>query len=118
MQGLTLAVSATEITVSWMAPMMPNGVIIGYSVTLSGINLANSEVIEITASSAVTSETNYTVDHTSIPYSNYTAVVFASTSVGPGPMATVSEQTDEQSMILLWTIYSMYLPKIILPMHA
>ena len=95
-QELTLNVSATEITVSWMVPMMPNGVIIGYNVTLSGINLVNNEVIEISGSSVVINETSYTVNHTSIPYSNYTAVVFASTNVGPGPITTVTEQTPEE----------------------
>ncbi|XP_064396511.1 phosphatidylinositol phosphatase PTPRQ-like isoform X3 [Halichondria panicea] len=96
-QELTLNVSATEITVSWMVPMMPNGVIIGYNVTLSGINLVNNEVIEISGSSVVINETSYTVNHTSIPYSNYTAVVFASTNVGPGPITTVTEQTPEEA---------------------
>ncbi len=99
-QELTLNVSATEITVTWMAPMMPNGVIIGYNVTLSGVNLVNSMEIGIDPSSAIVMVTSYTVPHTSIPYSDYTVVVFASTSVGPGPMTTVTERTNEQSMSL------------------
>ena len=112
---LHVTVSATEITVSWMAPMMPNGVIIGYNVTLSGINLANSEAITISGSSVVINETSYTVNHTSIPYSNYTAVVFASTNVGPGPMTTVTEQTPEDgefgwmpeiTIIYVFTLYT------------
>ncbi len=80
--------------------MSPNGVIIGYNVTLSGVNLANNEVINISENSKIVTDISYTVSHTFIPYSDYTAVVFASTSVGPGPMTTVTEQTPEQSMSL------------------
>ena len=94
--GLALSVTGSQLNITFDTPSTPNGVIIGYNVTLSGINLVNNEVIEISESSAVTNETSYTVAHTSIPYSNYTAVVFASTNVGPGPITTVTEQTPEE----------------------
>ncbi len=94
--GLALNVTGSQLIVNWDTPSTPNGVIIGYNVVLSGVNLANNEAITITPSSATINETSYTVDHTSIPYSDYTAVVFASTNVGPGPMTTVIVQTPEE----------------------
>ncbi len=95
--GLALNVTGSQLIVNWNPPSTPNGVVINYNVTLSGINLANSKVIEIGPNSAmITMGTSYTMDHTSIPYSRYTAVVFASTSAGPGPTTTVIVQTPEE----------------------
>ncbi len=99
MQGLDLVVNDAHLIVTWMVPMMPNGVIIGYNVTLSGINLVNSMEIEIDPNSTVINETSYTMDHTSIPYSNYTAVVFASTSAGDSTDETFTIQTPEEGII-------------------
>ena len=76
--------------------MSPNGVIIGYNVTLSGVNLANSDVINISENSEIVTDTSYTVAHTSIPYSDYTAVVFASTIAGDSTDETVTVQTPEE----------------------
>ncbi len=100
MQELELVVNNTHLIVTWMAPMMPNGVIIGYNVTLSGINLANSTEIGIDPSSAIVTDTSYTVAHTSIPYSDYTAVVFASTIAGDSTNETSTIQTPEEGTIL------------------
>ena len=108
MQRLALVVNDTHLIVTWMAPMSPNGVIIGYNVTLSGINLVNSMEIEIDPNSVIVTDTSYTVAHTSIPYSDYTAVVFASTSAGDSTEETVTEQTLEEGMILYDT--TMYVP--------
>ncbi len=94
-QELSLVVNGTHLTVSWNPPLLPNGVV-SYNVTLSGVNLANNEAITISENSAIVMETSYTVTHSSIPYSDYTAVVFSSTSAGPGSMTTVTEQTDEE----------------------
>ena len=85
--------------------MMPNGVIIGYNVTLSGINLANSTEIGIDPSSAIVTDTNYTVAHTSIPYSDYTAVVFASTIAGDSTNETSTIQTPEEGTIYMIAKY-------------
>ncbi len=96
MVGLALNVTGSQLIVSWDTPSTPNGVITGYNVTLSGVNLVNSMGIGIDPNSAIVMETSYTVAHSSIPYSDYTVVVFASTSAGPGPLTTVTEQTDEE----------------------
>ncbi len=104
MLALGLIVTASEITVSWDPPLLPNGVV-SYSVTLSGVNLANNEAITISTNSAIVNETSYTVDHTSIPYSDYTAIVFASTSAGDSDVETVTVQTPEDGMIYGWTLH-------------
>ncbi len=93
-QELSLVVNGTHLTVSWDPPLLPNGVV-SYNVTLSGVNLANNEAITISANSAIVDETSYTVAHSSISYSNYTAIVFASTSAGDSTMETVTKQTPE-----------------------
>ncbi len=94
--GLALDVTGSQLIVSWDTPSTPNGVITGYNVTLSGVNLVNSMEIEIDPNSAIVDETSYTVDHSSIPYSNYTAVVSASTSAGDSGVEMVTIQTPEE----------------------
>ncbi len=111
--ALGLIVAASEIAVSWNPPLLPNGVV-SYNVTLSGINLANNEAITISENSAIVDETSYTVAHSSIPYSNYTAIVFASTSAGDSGGETVTEQTPEEGMIFGWTLHITW-PKLVLP---
>ena len=83
--------------------MSPNGVIIGYNVTLSGVNLANSDVINISENSEIVTDTSYTVAHTSIPYSDYTAVVFASTIAGDSTVETSIIQTPEEGTCILYS---------------
>ena len=77
---------------------MPNGVV-SYTVTLSGINLVNNSTIDITSNTATLMETMYTIEHSSVPYSDYTAVVVAMTSAGPGPESTLTVQTSEAGML-------------------
>ncbi len=80
--------------------MNPNGVV-SYSVTLSGVNLVDSMEIVIDPNSAIVMDTSYTVAHSSIPYSDYTAIVFASTSAGDSTMETVTKQTPEEGKALI-----------------
>ena len=94
--GLALDVTGSQLIVSWDTPSTPNGVITGYNVTLSGVNLVNSMGIGIDPNSAIVMETSYTVAHSSIPYSDYTAIVFASTSAGDSGVETVTVQTPEE----------------------
>ena len=94
-QGLDLEVTSNQIMVSWMSPSMPNGVV-NYNVTLSAVNLVNSQPpIVINQPSAVVTETMYTVNHISVPYSSYTVMVFASTSAGNSDTVTMTVVTPE-----------------------
>ena len=100
MQGLTLVINDTHLTVTWDPPLMPNGPgIVRYSVTLSGINLVNSQAIEIDFSSVNVTQTIYSTLHSPLPYSNYTAVVTAFTSAGFGLESTFTVQTPEAGML-------------------
>ncbi len=89
--------------------MNPNGVV-SYNVTLSGVNLANNQPIDMASISAIVDETSYTVAHSSIPYSIYTAIVFASTSAGDSTMETVTEQTPEDGNFTKYAMRSFQLP--------
>ena len=90
--GLSLNVNASHLIVTWIVPMTPNGMV-RYDVILSGVNLVNNMPIDISSSSMNVTETMYTVAHSSLPYSNYTAMVTAFTDGGFGPVSTVTEQT-------------------------
>ena len=73
---------------------MPNGPEnITYSVSVSGINLVNNQMIVITSSAVNVTDTMHTIDI--FPYSNYTAEVVAFTSAGSSPSRTATIQTPE-----------------------
>ena len=91
---LALNVTDNQLIITWETPSIPNGVV-SYNLTLSGINLVDMSPITITPNALTVTDTMYTVDHSSIPYSNYTAVVVAFTSAGASPERTVTEQTPE-----------------------
>ena len=92
---LNLVVTASHLTVTWDPPLMPNG-IVSYDVLLSGVNLANDMLIDISDSSVNVTQTMYSTPHSPLPYSNYTAVVTAFTSVGFGPEEVDSELTQAE----------------------
>ena len=92
-QLLNITVNDTHVIVTWDAPADPNGVV-SYNVTVSGINLIDdASVLNLTT--VVLAETEYTIPHTSVPYSEYTAVVVPQTSAGSGPSQTDTVQTPE-----------------------
>ena len=94
---LSLNVTDDQLIVTWLAPMMPNGPgPISYNVTLSGINLVDNSSITITSDVITITETMYTVAHSSLPYSIYTAAVVAFTGAGASEQRAVSEQTPEE----------------------
>ena len=97
-QGLNLAVNDNDLTVTWTAPTVLNGDV-SYNVTLSGINLVNDNLIVITPDPVTVTDTMYTVAHSSLPYSNYTAVVVAFTGAGPGPEEEITIQTAEEGQL-------------------
>ena len=84
--------------------MTPNGVISLYSVMLSGINLVDSQSIEISNSLMNVTQTMYTVAHSSLPYSNYTAEVSAFTAGGFGPAVVDFEQAAVEGKRVVSTI--------------
>ena len=108
MQGLTLVVNDNNLTVTWIPPSETNGVV-SYNVTLSGINLVDMSPITITPNTATVTDTMYTANHSSTPYSNYTAVVVAFTSAGASPESTVTEQTSEAGLQLCLSYICMLL---------
>ena len=98
-QQLDIMVNDTHVIVTWDAPVDPNGVV-SYNVTVSGINrLDNASVLNPTT--VFVTETEYIIPHTSVPYSEYTAVVVPQTSAGSGPSQTDTVQTPEAGMCVL-----------------
>ena len=73
---------------------MPNGAV-SYNVTLSGINLFNNNSITISPDAATVLETMYSVPHSVVPYSSYTAVVVAYTGAGASEQRTVTKQVAQ-----------------------
>ena len=85
---------------------MPNGPeTVSYSVSVSGINLVDNQMIAITSSAVNVTETMHTIDI--LPYSNYTAEVVAFTSAGFSPSRTATIQTPEagEDGLVIATLY-------------
>ena len=92
-QQLNITINSTHVIVTWNAPADPNGVV-SYNVTVSGINLLNNASV-LASTTVFLAETEYIVPHTSVPYSEYTAVVVPQTSAGSGPSQTDTVRTLE-----------------------
>ena len=95
-QLLNITVNGTHVIVNWNAPTDPNGVV-SYNVTVSGINLLDNSSV-LTSTTVTISETEYIIPHTSVPHSEYTAVVVPQTSAGVGPSETDTVQTSQACM--------------------
>ena len=88
---------------------MPNGPgPISYNITLSGINLVDNSPIIITPDAATVLETMYSVPHSVVPHSRYTAVVVAFTGAGPGPEEEITMQTAEEGQLHFMHILGCY----------
>ena len=98
-QQLNIMVNDTHVIVTWDAPTDPNGVV-SYTVTVSGINLLDNASV-LASTTVIVTETEYTIPHTSVPYSEYTAVVVPQTSAGSGPSEMLSTQTVQEGDLLL-----------------
>ena len=92
-QQLNITVNGSHVIVNWDAPTNPNGVV-SYNVTVSGINLLDNSSV-LTSTTVTISETEYIIPHTSVPYSEYTAVVVPQTSAGSGPDQSDTVQTPQ-----------------------
>ena len=88
-----LSTGVTTISLAWQLPLLAdrNGIITGYTVTLSSVS--STETRQIT-----TTYTNLTVTSLS-PYTTYECIVAAYTTVGEGPPSNIIlVQTQETSM--------------------
>ena len=86
----------TTISLSWQLPLPEdrNGVIIGYTVSLSSVSSAETRRL-------TTTDTNLTVTSLS-PYTTYECIVAAFTNIGEGPPSSIIlVQTEETSRFLL-----------------
>ena len=82
------AFNSSTLLLSWSQPLIPNGIIIKYTINCIGENNKNHTV--------VTSTTMTLVSDLS-PYTNYTCSVFGHTRIGRGPPKTDIGLTDEDS---------------------
>ena len=80
--------NSSTLLLSWLQPLISNGIIIKYTINCIGENNKNHTV--------VTSTTMTLVSDLS-PYTNYTCYVFGHTRVGRGPPITRIGLTDEDS---------------------
>jgi len=98
---LSLNTTGGQLVVSWSPPAAPNGMVL-YNVSVSAVNLVNNQPIVIPMSTAGNIDnTIYSVSHTALAYSNYTASVTGITTAGPGPVESVTVQTPQQGKLLL-----------------
>ena len=81
-------INSTTLLLSWLQPLIPNGIIIKYTINCIGENKKNHTVVTSTAMTLVSDLS---------PYTNYTCSVFGHTRVGMGPPITGIGLTDEDS---------------------
>ena len=79
-------VNSSALHLSWSQPLIPNGIIIKYTINCIGENNKDHTVMTSTTTTLV-SDLN--------PYTNYTCSVFGHTRVGRGPPITGTGLTDE-----------------------
>ena len=96
-----------DISITWSAPLFPNGVITSYNVTV----YRTDNTSDVEYSNASITVPNVTVSVTVPAYTNYTVSVAASTSVGQGPEESVIIQSPEAgihdySNPAMFTMYS------------
>ena len=82
------AFNSTTLLLSWLQPLIPNGIIIKYTINCIGENNKNHTVMTSTTMTLVSDLS---------PYTNYTCSVFGHTRVGIGPPITDIGLTDENS---------------------
>ena len=82
-QVFVIAESSTTITLLWMTPATPNGVITDYQLQCSG----GGQVFNRTVMETTTTLSGL------LPYTNYSCSITAHTSAGGGPAATTSVTT-------------------------
>ena len=89
-QNLTIEkVTSSSFDLSWTRPSHPNGVILSYQVTFTGIDTQN----EVDDSFSINSSINSTIELLEltglVPFSSYAVYVVAFTSIGSGPLSDI-----------------------------
>ncbi len=87
------AITNITVTVNWSAPQDANGVISDYTLILF-LGDSAGEPVNLTSSAFSYEFENLT------PYTNYSAVIYATTAGGPGQNATLAFTTDIGSTFL------------------
>ena len=98
LNATTISKTSTRLTVGWVSPAIPDGVLSYYEVTYTGVSSVNpvpnsfyqslSNTIPAPSTSLVLSDL--------VPYSNYSISVRAFTSAGPGEYSEVIEDRTEE----------------------
>ena len=83
------AENSTAITLSWMYPVEPNGVVTHYQLQCTGREQTLNHAVKGSLTTATLSGL--------LPYTNYSCSITAHTSVGGGPAATTIILTKEDS---------------------
>ena len=86
-QVMIISENSTSISVSWIVPATPNGVITEYQLQCSGRGQTFSYTV-------MGSQTTATLSGL-LPYTNYSCNITAHTSAGGGPAATVNIATAQ-----------------------
>ena len=80
------------INITWDEPQTPNG-IVSYEVNVTGVDLATQ--LNVLSETAVTNETQYSVETTVEVYAQYVVMVTAMTGGGQGPTVVTNFTTPE-----------------------
>ena len=80
------------INITWDEPQTPNG-IVRYEVNVTGVDLATQ--LNVLSETAVTNETQYSVETTLEVYAQYVVMVTAMTGGGQGPTVVTNLTTPE-----------------------
>ncbi|XP_046841964.1 titin-like isoform X3 [Xenia sp. Carnegie-2017] len=86
--------SSTVLELTWVVPMDPNGVILGYYVSWSKVMNDKNETVPIIKNSTNTTKTSFSISNLD-PYSVYNVSLNAFTFVGNGEAVNLSERTGE-----------------------
>ena len=102
-----------DVTFTWSAPTITNGIITQYNLTVTTLNVNEEDLTQTTSYyiSASVNQTSYSYRVTGfVPYQNYTATVRAATSAGYGPAIETSGRTKPHSgWCLLLPVNFLYL---------
>ena len=83
-----IIINSSALLLSWLQPLIPNGIITKYTINCIGENNKNHTVVTNTTMTLVSDLS---------PYTNYTCSVFGHTRIGMGPPTTAIGLTDEDS---------------------